>query len=110
MEKCRKPDLFPPSIENAENATQVLLSFYRRPNDNFSTGQLLTNREAEQRLFELRDHIMDGVVHTHFQIAEVLWSLGSLISPIKRSASAEIDFAAYGVHIAALQKQGSFHE
>lgn len=106
----KNPDLLRPTIEDAENATKTLASFYGCPNNNFSIEEPLTNREAKQRLLKLRDRIMDGTVNSHIEVAKVLWSLGSLISPIKRSASAEIDFAAHGAYVAVLQKEESFSD
>lgn len=72
-------------------------------------NQHLTDREAERKLLDLADHIMDGTVNSHVEIAKVVRSLGHLMGAMG-SASTEIDLAAFRVFHAILQRQEAFQE
>ncbi|MBI3379446.1 hypothetical protein HY029_01680 [Candidatus Gottesmanbacteria bacterium] len=71
--------------------------------------QHLTYQEAKQKLLELANHIMDGTVNSHVDIAKVVRSLGPLMGPLG-SASTEIDLAAFRVAYAVFQRQKTFQE
>lgn len=103
-----------PTIDQAINAGMAIGHHYGTPFSKIDVGepiehQYLTDREVERRLLDLADHIMDGTVNSHVEIAKVVRSLGPLIGPMG-SASTEIDLAAFRVCHAVLQKQETFQE
>ena len=69
--------------------------------------QPLSDKEAEQKLIELADQIMDGTINSHVGVAKVVRSLGPKMGPMG-SVSTEIDLAAFRVSHAILQKQSVF--
>ena len=103
-----------PTIDQAINAGMAIGHHYGTPFSKIDVGEPvepehLSDREAEQKLRELADHIMDGTVNTHVQVAKVVRSLGHLMGPMG-SVSTEIDLAAFRVSHAILQKQKTFQE
>ena len=103
-----------PTIDQAINAGMAIGHHYGTPFSKIDVGEPvelehLSDPEAEQRLIELANHIMDGTVNTHVQVAKVVRSLCHLMGPMG-SASTEIDFAAFRVSHAILQKQKTFQE
>ncbi len=103
-----------PTIDQAINASMMVGNHYGSTFSKIDVGEPvepedLTDREAEQRLLDLADHVMDGAVTSHVAVAKVVRSLGHKIGPMG-SVSTEIDLAAYRVAHAVFQKQGSFVE
>lgn len=103
-----------PTIDQSINAGMAVGHHYGTPFSKIDVGEPvepehLSDREAEQRLLDLADHIVDGTVNSHVAVAKVVRSLGHLMGPMG-SASTEIDLAAFRVSHAILQKQKTFQE
>lgn len=104
-----------PTIDQAINASMMIANYYCSPTSEIDVGEEsiesneLTDDEAEQRLLELADNIMEGEIDSHIQVARTVRSLGYKIGALG-SVSTEIDYAAYKVAYAVYQKQGTFQE
>lgn len=114
MSKDRVIEWPNPTIDQAIRAGTALATHYGRTFSKIDTGepqgyQPLTDQEAEQKLQNLADQIMDGAINSHVDVAKVVRSLGSKMGPMG-SASTEIDLAAFRVSHAILQKQASFSD
>ncbi|OGD85557.1 hypothetical protein A3B51_00475 [Candidatus Curtissbacteria bacterium RIFCSPLOWO2_01_FULL_41_18] len=114
MSTDRKTEWPNPTIDQAISAGMALATYYGRTFGKIDTGeqeeyQPITDQEAEQRLLNLADGIMNGEVTSHRDVARVIQSLGMLMGPMG-SASTEIDLAAFRVSHAVLQKQTSFSD
>lgn len=114
MSKDRVIDWPNPTIDQAIRTGQALGIHYGKTFSKIDTGeqgeyQPLTDREAEQKLLELADNIMEGSVQSHVVIARIISSLGPKMGPMG-SVSTEIDLAAFKVSHAILQKQASFSD
>jgi len=112
MGSNKETDWPKPSLEDAIRAGMAIAHHYSTPFSKIKVEepikyQHLTDREAERRLLDLADHIMDGTVTSHVEIARVVRSLSPLMGPLG-SASTEIDLAAFKVHVAIIQKQQAF--
>ncbi|OGD87955.1 hypothetical protein A2870_02595 [Candidatus Curtissbacteria bacterium RIFCSPHIGHO2_01_FULL_41_11] len=112
MAQDRVMDWPKPTIDQAISAGMALATHYGRTFGKIDTGEQeeyepLSDRDAEQKLLDLADHVMDGTVNTHVEVAKVVRSLGTKIGPMG-SVSTEIDLAAYRVSHAILQKQSAF--
>ena len=103
-----------PTIDEAIDASQQIGLHYGASFSKIDVGepiepQRLNDRETAQKLLNLADNIMDGIVDSHVKIAKVIRSLGSRIGSLG-STSTEIDLAAFRVSHAILQKQKTFQK
>lgn len=80
------PDLYQSRARRAQGAAITLESYYAGPHSKIVVGeavesQPMTDQEAEQRLLNLAAQIVSGEVKSHVDVARVIRSLSTKLSP-----------------------------
>ena len=110
MEPNREIEWPRPTVDQAIIASTKLSHNYGRVDLGEPVKrERLTDREAEDRLLNLANGIVNGEVTSHCDVARVIQGLGMLMGTLG-GASMEIDLAAFRVSHAVLLKQETFRE